>query len=1171
MYNSTRTTYAIEALEPRQLLTTFLVSNTADAGEGSLRQAILNANADANADNIHFAIASPGPWSIAPLTNLPTITAPVVLDATTQPGYAGKPVVEIKGPDLAWNSVGFHVWDGSDHSLIRGLVINGFQYGIITRGISVRVEGNFIGTDLSGTAAVGNGIGVLAMGRNAIIGGSVAAARNVISGNREGVGFSSGSGEGTVIRGNYIGTDHTGTTAVPNSTGVFIFGRSTIVGGTTENASDWNVIAGNSGSGIYAHWDQNARVQYNRIGINAEGRVLPNGGPAIELNAGTYTIAHNEIGFGASRGISVQGDARALIYENRVDRNGQLPTWAEIDLGNQGSNFNDAGDLDSGPNDLLNAPTVTSIEGTPSSPIVRGAYHGLANTSITIDLYLRGSGSSRAHLGRTTIATDANGNGSFAFNSDPTWIAAGGRIFATASIIDALGNGGVTSEMSEAGLPIGGGFISGFIGNDVNGDGVIDLATESNLVPDRTAYIDANENGALDAGERRFVTEVDGFWFNFLQPGRYVIRQVVPAGMRQTRPSSLDPAAQDAIVIDLINGQRARADFATTAAPLTADAGGPYTVSERATVGLNGSGHSDSGSIVKYEWDLDYDGSSFQVDATGARPAFSAAALDGPAATCTVALRVTDSAGATAMSAARVTVLNVAPTATFSINGPVTAGAPVTASFTKPVDVSADLQSLRHSFDFNNDGDFTDDGDVSGSTSATASFTFATAGTFNVRGRIADKDGGYTDYTTAVTVNPATPPPTTSVVLQAEDAVLSGGAAKASQHAGFMGTGYADYAGSGSAAQWAVTRTAAGAATLSVRYANGGTADRPLTVYVDNVAVGTLACAPTGSWTTWSTVSLAATLAAGTSTIRLVASTSAGGANVDALTITSGSDPVPPPPPPPPPPTDLASVTLQAEDALLSNGTGRSTQHAGFTGSGYADYAGNGSAAQFTVSRTAAGAATLQLRYANGGAGSRPLTVYVNGVAVGTIACAPTGGWATWASTSLEGVTLAAGDNAIRLVASTSAGGANVDTLTIINGGGSDPVTPPPVQPSVTVQAESATMVGVTRQTTNGGYTGTGYADFGGAGSYVQFTASRTTAGATTLKLRYANGGTTARPVSIAVNGAVVQSSVAMNGTGGWTNWQELTLTLDLLAGSNVIRLTSTTANGINLDAVTVG
>jgi hypothetical protein len=123
----------------------------------------------------------------------------------------------------------------------------------------------------------------------------------------------------------------------------------------------------------------------------------------------------------------------------------------------------------------------------------------------------------------------------------------------------------------------------------------------------------------------------------------------------------------------------------------------------------------------------------------------------------------------------------------------------------------------------------------------------------------------------------------------------------------------------------------------------------------------------------------------------------------------------------------------------------------------------------------------------------------------------------------------------------------------------------------VTVQAESATMVGVTRQTTNGGYAGSGYADFGGAGSYVQLTVGRTTAGPTMVTLRYANGSAGDRPLSVSVNGVVAHGSLAMTGTGSWTTWRELTLTLDLLAGSNVIRLTNMTANGVNLDAITVG
>src|SRR5207245_3840199 len=97
--------------------------------------------------------------------------------------------------------------------------------------------------------------------------------------------------------------------------------------------------------------------------------------------------------------------------------------------------------------------------------------------------------------------------------------------------------------------------------------------------------------------------------------------------------------------------------------PPVAEANGPYTVGEGSFVALSSAGSGDAdGTIVSYEWDLDYDGSTFDVDAAGTSPTFSAALLDGPTSR-TVALRVTDNFGATAIDPATVTVLNVAPTA----------------------------------------------------------------------------------------------------------------------------------------------------------------------------------------------------------------------------------------------------------------------------------------------------------------------------------------------------------------------------------------------------------------------------------------------------------------------------------------------------------------------------
>src|SRR5436309_17310 len=75
---------------------TFTVTNINDSGAGSLRQAILDANAAAGTDSIVFAIGS-GPQLLTPATPLPAVTDPLTIDATTQPGYSGTPLIGIDG------------------------------------------------------------------------------------------------------------------------------------------------------------------------------------------------------------------------------------------------------------------------------------------------------------------------------------------------------------------------------------------------------------------------------------------------------------------------------------------------------------------------------------------------------------------------------------------------------------------------------------------------------------------------------------------------------------------------------------------------------------------------------------------------------------------------------------------------------------------------------------------------------------------------------------------------------------------------------------------------------------------------------------------------------------------------------------------------------------------
>ncbi|WP_199621212.1 CBM35 domain-containing protein [Paenibacillus alkalitolerans] len=126
---------------------------------------------------------------------------------------------------------------------------------------------------------------------------------------------------------------------------------------------------------------------------------------------------------------------------------------------------------------------------------------------------------------------------------------------------------------------------------------------------------------------------------------------------------------------------------------------------------------------------------------------------------------------------------------------------------------------------------------------------------------------------------------TATTFYEAEDAVLSG-AVVSNQNSGYSGTGYADYTNaSGDYVEWTVNASTAGTYTITIGYANGGSTDRPLEIKVNgNVVVSSLSFPPTGSWSTWSTVSFTASLNAGNNTVRATAIGSSGG-NVDYLVL----------------------------------------------------------------------------------------------------------------------------------------------------------------------------------------------------------------------------------------------------------------------------------------------
>lgn len=130
------------------------------------------------------------------------------------------------------------------------------------------------------------------------------------------------------------------------------------------------------------------------------------------------------------------------------------------------------------------------------------------------------------------------------------------------------------------------------------------------------------------------------------------------------------------------------------------------------------------------------------------------------------------------------------------------------------------------------------------------------------------------------------------VLHEAENAAISRGAAE-SNHTGFTGSGFVNYENAtGSYVEWTVNSTQAATATLTLRYANGTTANRPMTITVNGTAVApNKAFNGTGAWTSWSTTSLSAALRAGANTIRATATTASGGPNVDHLAVDAGTTP----------------------------------------------------------------------------------------------------------------------------------------------------------------------------------------------------------------------------------------------------------------------------------------
>ncbi|MBK5965525.1 hypothetical protein CCR95_15875 [Thiocystis minor] len=313
---------------------------------------------------------------------------------------------------------------------------------LYTLGDGNRIEGNYIGTSADGSGALGNGavgqnttggiiISDLNLGAGTLtIGGTTAGAGNLIAGNKGSgivvIAYDSSPPSGTVVvQGNRIGTNAAGTAANPNQgDGIFqdYLALPLVVGGTSAAAR--NIISGNLGSGIAGgSYYGTALIQGNYIGADITGsQPLGNGKHGILATATGAQIGDpamadggNLIAFNTLNGIAVTGDVGNRISRNRIFSNGGLG----IDLGNNGVTPNDAGDPDTGPNNLQNFPVLTGVALVTGNTTMRGTLNSTANTAFRIEFFSNtvcggnGDGQGRSFLGFTTVTTDGSGNGGF--------------------------------------------------------------------------------------------------------------------------------------------------------------------------------------------------------------------------------------------------------------------------------------------------------------------------------------------------------------------------------------------------------------------------------------------------------------------------------------------------------------------------------------------------------------------------------------------------------------------------------------------------------------------------------------------------------------------------------------------------------------------------------------
>ncbi len=480
---------------------TALYLNRGTDGKISLREALTAANNTSNslgADRITFDISvSLGLNPVILLTAaLPTITDAVMIDGTNQPNStAATDFITLVGSSDGTTAQlpltvfsGLTLGVGSSDSDIRGLAITGFNdNGITVQSSNNTFKQNYLGFSPLNSALPKNQLnGIYFYAATSTNATNNLVQDNVIS-NNNAAGVQVNGADSNRIINNNIGTNAAGNAALANGgDGVLINTKitGTVNDGAVGNSIRGNVIAGNTGSGIriIGYNTGSNIVTGNYIGTNASGLSIGNiiDGVSIQqassLNVigGVTTGDGNRIAYNGNHGVLVMAPDASLpvgsqtsnnsVLQNSLFANGGLGIeLVPFDRANNSFQFgptaNDAGDVDVGPNGLMNFPeiAVASNDGTTSRIV--GRINAVANSFYRVEFFSSqaadssGYGEGAVFLGSKNVATNNSGIGLFTFDASVANAPIGNWISATATQTDStflIAGFLQTSEFSQA-------------------------------------------------------------------------------------------------------------------------------------------------------------------------------------------------------------------------------------------------------------------------------------------------------------------------------------------------------------------------------------------------------------------------------------------------------------------------------------------------------------------------------------------------------------------------------------------------------------------------------------------------------------------------------------------------------------------------------------------------